>query len=245
MVTAIWSATCHSVGLALHPTVGLADSQLAATPPMSLELSNCSFRMMMVWHFNKSKTAILPKLNVNPNLHVTHGAVLREQVIQIILRSVTIKVRSEDLHCSSYRFTFFHLPVKRNRRELVFKQWKQLLGGAEPHATSDKVAASNVFQLANSGRVGIRETNQHSLALEAWYRTRINVVNSQLNRCRNALGDLDNAWQPWVQSQVRFLDSIQETRDLYSNYYPVPDEWVRYAIRECTYAEEEYEIPTR
>jgi hypothetical protein len=69
-----------------------------------MELTDCSFRMTVVWHLNKSKPTILPEHNVIPNPRVLNRAVLREQAFQFILRDVTIKVRYEDLHCSSYFF---------------------------------------------------------------------------------------------------------------------------------------------
>src|SRR5580692_5772522 len=83
-------------------------------PPFSVELTNCSFCVVMVWHFDKSEPAILSKRNVNPNLRVGNGAVLREKVLQIVLRGVAVKVRYEDLHRSSCSLVIGVIRVTQN-----------------------------------------------------------------------------------------------------------------------------------
>jgi enamine deaminase RidA (YjgF/YER057c/UK114 family) len=92
------------------------------------------------------------------------------------------------------------LNQQQQARQQSLDMYAKLIQDALVQADNDRSAAVTAYEVAAVGRKGSQETVQHFQAIDAWYRGRLNAVESQIGDCRLSIQRADDA--------ARFLSSL-------------------------------------
>ena len=92
------------------------------------------------------------------------------------------------------------LTLQQQARQQLLEMYARLIQDALSQAGKDRLAAVTAYEVAAVGRKGSQETVQHFQAIDAWYRGRLNALESQIGDCRLSIQRLDDT--------ARFLSSL-------------------------------------